>query len=204
MSILSRLELVLPVRCENYHCANYEKVLNNIFVPMDELETFSENFGQGSEDTDTDTCPQCAELGILRPPLPFFFYTLYQKDQNLTLAIKSDQSLVECLSRLLKSNEEDNWQIPEKVYLAADEMCNLSNHFHVYRVNDNGDFNNQSFDFSKYPFVERNKIVYVSPKGAYLSCDIKDKGKLMCVQSCYFTVSDLSVLNEWVIKNVEV
>lgn len=197
--ILSMLELAYPIHCENRDCPRCNGLLNTVFIPADEEESFCEAFGQGGEDADNDIC-DCNELGVLNSPVPFFFYSIYEKDKNYTLALKMDLDFIETLSRLIKNHQEDR-MTHEKVFLAGDAMCNC---FDSFRAFEQGEDFKEEFDFDMPSFVERNKVVIVGRNGVCLSVDISTHGdneyELGTLRTMWFSVEDLAVLNTWIVK----
>ena len=199
--VLSMLELACPVRCENGNCAHCNNLVNTVFIPADEEESFFEAFGNGGEDAENDFC-ECKELGVLSGPFPFFFYSVYEKDKNYTMAMKMDLDFVEALTRLVKNHQEDR-MTHEKVFLAGDAMCNCFDSFRVFEQGEHGNFNDE-FDFDDMPFVERNKVVIVGSRGICLSIDISTRGdnetELGTLKTFWFTLEDLAALNSWIVE----
>ena len=204
VNIFSRLELAAPVVCQTDGCSKCDKDINTVFIPMDEEEIFFEGFGQGGEDSESDNCPECGELGELKDPFAFFFYSLCNND-NHVIALKMSLDTIESLTCVLKNAQEEGGTASEKIYLAADAMCNCFDDFHVFQTGEDGDFKD-GWDFNLHPFNERNKVIIVGKEGVCLSCDISTKGdgeqEMGTVRSSWFSLEDLTELNGWIVKRV--
>lgn len=199
--ILSMLEIACPVRCEKEDCGLCDKILNTVLIPMNEEASFFEAFGHGGEDADIDNCDFCDELGTLGDPYAFFFYSAYIPDKPYTMALRMSLDFIEALTRLVKNHQEDQMN-HEKVFLAADGMCNFFDDFRVFE----DAFKEDEFDFEKPDFVERNKVAIVGKQGVLLSIDISTKGdnetELGNVRTCWFSLEDLATLNGWIVERV--
>ena len=198
--VLSMLEIACPIYCENSKCSRCNTVFNTVFIPVDEEESFFEAFGSGIEDV-LDFC-ECKEFGTLSGPIPFFFYSAYEKNNNHTIAMRMDLDFIESLTRVLKNHQEDRSN-RERVFLANDAACDCFDSFRVFAHGESGNFNGE-FDFNNIPFIERNKVVIVSGRGVRLSVDISTRGNneqdLCVVKTAWFSLEDLAVLNSWVVK----
>lgn len=203
LSIFSRLELASPVFCEAEGCE--ADPFNIVFFPMNEEDLFYESFGNGGEDEENDKCKKCKSLGTLGEPFAYFFYSLCDND-NHVVALKMSLDTIESLTRSLKNAQEEDSIAHEKVYLAADPMCDCFDDFHVFQIGMDGDFNDGSWDFDLHPFNERNKVVIVGKEGVCLSCDISIKGdgdqEMGTIRSCWLDLQDLAELNGWITKRV--
>ena len=204
-SILSSLELVCPVICENKDCENQDKVINMVFVPVDEEDSFFESFGHPAEEE--DSCSLCEKLGVLSDPFAYFFYTDFSSKR--TIALRMNLDFIESLQRLLKNAKDEGGTAEEKIYLASDPSCNFFDEFHVFDVGSPGednDFVDGTFDFQYPPYHERSKVATVGEQGVFLSVDISTKGdnerELGTIRTCWFSTEDLAELNSWIVERV--
>lgn len=206
-SIFSRLELVCPVVCEKKGCSHNNKIINMIFVPVDEENSYFESFRPSEE----DECPDCKETGILSDPFAYFFYTDFRSER--TIAMRMNLDFIESLQRILKNAQDEGGTAHEKIYLASDPSCNFFDEFHVFDVggegngdNEDNDFTDGSFDFERPPYHERTKVAIVGEQGILLSTDISTKGdnerELGTVRTCWFSTEALAELNSWIVERV--
>lgn len=201
-SILETLNLLLPITaaCE---CGG-QKIVNLVFIPVLEEDGFCENWGQGSEDPDTDSCAECEELGVLEDACEFFFLD-GDGVPNTVFSLRMNLRLIETLTRLIQEYNEERLS-GDKVYLAIDAPCECADEYRVFRLgneSNSNDFANNDWDFDKPPFVETNKVIIVNKNGVRFSCDISTRGSerknLGTVATQWFSLDDLSRINGWLV-----
>ncbi len=202
VSILESINLLLPV-ASSCGCNDERKIINMIFIPVADENSFYENWGRGSEDSDTDVCDDCDELGVLEDPLEFIFLDC-KGLEDLVLALRMNLRLIETLTRLIQEYKEERLT-GEKVHLAIDAPCECANEFRIFRLgqkNDN-DFVDNDWNFDKPPFLETNKTIVVSKDGVRFTCDVSTTGSrktLGTVVTRWFSLEDLVVINGWLVQ----
>ena len=202
-SALETLTLLLPVTA-HCDCRGSSKIINLIFVPATEEDSFFEGWGRGSEDAETDSCTECKSLGVLEDARNFLFVDC-DGLENAVFSLRMNLKLVEVLSRLIQEYREERAS-GEKIFLSIDAPLLCAEDFHIFRLSPNGDndFSNNDWDFNNHPLVETNKVVIVSEKGIKFSCDVSTRGEgrkdLGVITTRWFSLEDLSEINGWLVE----
>lgn len=202
-NIFSFMQICSPVVCSCDSCSEKGKYINFVSFVMNSEDSFYEGFGNGAE-AEKDYCPVCSNLGELLDPIPFFFLSSRMRSIDCVFGIKMNLSLVQRMVCLLKNFQEETSNCVEKVYSAADSMCDCFSDFHVFETGTDSSFHDGSWDFDKPPFDEKTKVVIVTKDGVRFFCDISTKGDnpeyLGSPQSRLLCLDDLTKLEGWLVE----
>lgn len=194
--VFSRLGLSLPICC----CG---KIVNKVYVPIEDEENLCESYGLLGEEQESDICDCCKELGVLEGPLPYFLEIVQNPNTKSSFIISMNMSLnlFESMARLLKNEKEDNAGSFRKVYCANEATCGFADEFHIFEFD--GVKCNKDRNLEEIPFLEKNKVAIVTDEGISLSCDVFSDSKYVAtVESMKFSLEDLTLLNGWIVNRV--